>query len=334
MRRAALHADSGPAVGLGHVTRCRALAAALAETNVEAVFLPEDAGAPPDARGLAAAVRDGTGVLVVDSYRLDLAELDGLIRERDVKLVYFDDTLDRRLPVDMAVNGSPAAPATARERRLSDAAGRTRYLLGPDYQIIRADLRRPVRDGGTARHVLILVGGGDSRGLAGTLAAAVGDWLAARHPEAVATLVLGPLHPPTDLAEGANLRVRRAPEDMAAVLSSADVAVTAGGQSVFELAFAGTPMVAFAYDSRQAANLEVLARGGCLVNAGHAADADLAAAILTALDRLLSEPDTRAALGRAAADLCDGQGARRVAAEIGSLFGPAPGRASREEPRP
>ncbi|MGB1547804.1 MAG: GNAT family N-acetyltransferase, partial [Alphaproteobacteria bacterium] len=145
---AVFRVNAGPHVGLGHAQRCLALATTLQGRGWGIRFLDapgtgvgalaEAAGFPAQGIGedeeAIAGAAEGAQILVVDHYKLDLkplAEDPG----RSWLLVAFDDSGKRPLPVDIVINGSPAAGAIS-----YSALGAKRPLAGATYQILRKDL--------------------------------------------------------------------------------------------------------------------------------------------------------------------------------------------------
>ena len=151
-RGVAFVTHGGPGVGLGHVRRCLALAAAWSREGARTVFATpiadghaadfvrragiETIAVPWDVApgGLfAELLARGVAIAVVDSYAASSALLVGL---GDVveQVVVVDDLADRPLPADVVVNGGIAAglsPTIAPETRCSCLARATRcWILG------------------------------------------------------------------------------------------------------------------------------------------------------------------------------------------------------------
>ena len=174
-RGVAFVTHGGPGVGLGHVRRCLALAAAWSREGARTVFATpiadghtadfvrragfETIAVPWDvAPGELSAelLARGVAIAVVDSYAASSALLVGL---GDVveQVVVVDDLADRPLPADVVVNGGIAAAALPYDR-----SGDTLFLLGPRYALldsrfaeIRAREPRP-----QVGRVLVALGGG------------------------------------------------------------------------------------------------------------------------------------------------------------------------------
>lgn len=317
----ALHPDAGPQVGLGHAMRCCNLAVALRQQEMIPVIintagpiltrlltqlaLPELRCDPSPAALVQATRRVGARLLVADSYRLDRLDLRRVAG--DVKLAWFDDHGHGPWAADVIINGSPAAAALPYHLPAPILG-----LLGPAYQVVRPSLTARTRDG-VVRRLLVTYGGADPH--------RVGPWLAGLLPADLdCDFVVGPFaDTPPDLP--AAIRLHKAPEDMAALIDGADLALSSGGQTLFELAAAQVPTIAFGLGEDQRPNLEAFDRAQAIAFAGWAADrAGTGARIRELVTSLRQDADRRAALAANAHALIDGQGGQRVAAALRSLF--------------
>jgi len=327
----ALHVDGGPGVGLGHVSRGLGLAAALGERDCQPIFLIAEGSevggylgrldrrvvaCPPTATGLLAACGEvGAVALVIDSYRVGDADLIRL-GASGLLLVCFDDTAERAIVAHLIVNGSPAALSMAYAVREG-----CRYLLGPTYQIVRPEFVPDVaRDhAGLAANVLVTVGGDDVLGILRDLVAFFGSFWSAPSPGSHVDVVVGPFVRRLDHWDvPAGVRLHHAPPDMRALMIDADVAVSAGGQTLYELARCGTPTVGLCVADDQAPNLETLARMGAIEYVGRARTPGWIDRLAAALETLRHDASRRARMARTASHLINGQGAARVADEIGA----------------
>lgn len=319
MRRAAVWADSGPGVGLGHVVRCCAVASALQNLGVEVSFLtPACEGARfASDRGVAAAqaswiagiADEGFGLAIVDSYRVERSQTDHL-RHSGVFVVAFDDSADDRLPADMIVNGAPGA-----EPSLYDRHEGTTYLLGPEYFPLRAPFA-----GGPAKEipeiverVVVTVGGEDVHGLLlSFMKIAVEVWAGAS-----VVGVVGGGSAPYEGVLPPRCEVRRAPGDYPELVRRADVIVCGGGQSLIEAAAVGTPAAAVLLgDDQQRQRAAVIAAGAAVDGGEWRLDADARSARLREALETLRPADTRARMSARGRALVDGVGAQRIAKAI------------------
>jgi spore coat polysaccharide biosynthesis predicted glycosyltransferase SpsG len=327
----ALYADGGPAAGLGHVRRALALAAALAPWADCRLLLSGDAevvaqlvqlaGVPclpvSGERGstLTAVRALGASGLVVDSYEVSTRELEAVL-ERVRLLVVMDDTGRFPVPGHLVVN--PALGVVPPE-----GGERTRYLLGPRFAPLAREFAEPPgrswRE--SVERILLVLGGATSASLMAALARVVRRAL----PEATLDVIVGPAGdvPAAVTAALAGLGgviLHAAPESIRALMLDADLAVTAGGVTLLELAATSTPSVGVSVVSNQQANLAGLARSGALLLAGGAGDPGLPDALEAALTSLTADAGRRRALGERARQLVDGRGAARVAEAMRELL--------------
>lgn len=316
----AIHADAGPGVGLGHVTRCTGLALALRRQGMIPVMLnAAGLSLTPHYSALALAeircdidvsalhdamMRVGAAALVADSYRLDREALRRAVA--GTKLVWFDDTATQPLLADMVVNGSPAAAALPYALPAACVG-----LLGADYQVVRPGLVARDRNG-PVRRLLVTYGGADPKH--------VGPRLAEILPDSVAVdFVVGPFADiPTKLPS--HVRVHKAPADLLDLIHQADLALCAGGQTLFELAAAKLPSICMGIGEDQRPNLEMLSRQGAILFGGWADSADFADHLRQALNRGLADESLRQSLAQRAHRLVDGQGADRIALAIKKML--------------
>lgn len=293
---------AGPEVGLGHLARCVAIADAFSDRGITSVLIVRGQAAEHvvtghDVRHLdwiaqgpagVAAMLDASDIAVVDSYEAS-RELLEAVAEAVPLAAYFDDTARLIYPAGLVVNGSPGA----RELPYRAQSGTT-LLLGAAYQPLRRAFwdspANEVREG--LDRVLVMSGGTDAAGVRAELAVALRERL-----------------------PGVTLDIIDAPRTAAEVRESmlrADVAVTASGQTLAELARTGTPAVALCTADNQTAHARAWEAAGSVVLAGFSEDK-------SAIERTaelvagLRPQDIRSRMSRAGRSLLDGLGARRVA---------------------
>lgn len=331
----AVRTDGNPAAGLGHVRRCLALAAALGPSFDVRFFLSgsEDVAGLIRREGfrcdlvsplfqdtLAAVHAAEAAALVIDSYEVTSRHY-GAVRSRLGLLVILDDAGRYPLPAGLVVNPAPGAAEPPGENG-------TRYLLGPRFALLRREFADPVtREIGEQVGRLLLILGGTTRA---SLIAALARIARRTLPAAVLDLVVGPVGDDASRVAGAlsgldGVSVHAAPEGVRSLMLEADLAVTAGGVTVFELAATGTPAVGVELAPNQRPNLAGMAEAGALLVAGRVGDASLDGAVARALGRLAPDVESRRAMSRRGRELVDGRGAERVAEAI---------RARLEERRP
>jgi UDP-2,4-diacetamido-2,4,6-trideoxy-beta-L-altropyranose hydrolase len=261
-------------------------------------------------RTLELAVGWEADVLVIDSYD---APTDRLADTGVRVVAVIDDLGDRPLPVTIVVNGA----AHARDLAYRVRPGTT-MCLGLDYVLLRAEfsleLERKTRP--RIRRALVTVGGADPTLLTSSLM----TWARDALPDAALDVLVGPFW--TQEARAAAVRAAQEchnvvlhedPEEIRALMLSCDLALTGGGQTVYELAATATPAIAIRLFENQTGSLEAMSRRDALLWPGDASDTGLGRRVVDALKSLDADPARRSALGTRARSLVDGRGASRVA---------------------
>jgi UDP-2,4-diacetamido-2,4,6-trideoxy-beta-L-altropyranose hydrolase len=334
----AVRTTAGKGIGFGHLRRCVTLAdsvrAAAPGAAVEfwidgppgAVAACERTGfvARSVAAGAAGTLEllrrsPAPSILVVDDYGVDERSF-ATWRPRAGALVVVDDLADRVLDADMVINGGPSA----RQLVYRTAAG-CQMLLGPEYALLRSTFRdwpaRPVA--ARVSRVLVTLGGADPSGFTEPVVRAVRRALFA----ASIDVIVGPLFGPTpglDALAVGDVHLHRGIDDPAGLMAEAELAVSGGGQTLYELAATGLPTVAICLASNQEGNLSALALVPTLVRAPvpDAAASDDWSGVTHAVGALASDHELRHRMSEAGRKLFDGRGADRVAARILGLARP------------
>jgi spore coat polysaccharide biosynthesis predicted glycosyltransferase SpsG len=333
---------AGPRIGFGHLVRAARLSDALrGETWISL------RGARRQELGARGLRQVGDAVGVLDTLRPDALVLDTPIahdaarwlsaaRRRGIAVISMHDAGIAPVASDLAVDGSVAA--------CGPIPGARRTLLGPRYAVIdrRAAFVRTTN--ATAnRTILIALGGGPRRGVSRRLASAI----AARLPDArilVAGGFVSAVRPVSQSNGNPQTPIRNpqstirnvlwlGPQDgLASLLAETDVAVVAGGLTLYESGAAQVPTVGVAVVPAQVPAIRAFAAAGASVDPrvtlqGTGIDRRGVDRVASAVEQLVQDSARRAALGRAGRRLIDGGGAERVATAVGRLLARS-GRAS------
>ncbi|MCP1241726.1 UDP-2,4-diacetamido-2,4,6-trideoxy-beta-L-altropyranose hydrolase [Acetobacter lambici] len=333
--------DASTVIGVGHVMRCKALAEALVERGVGAVFVvahPAEvvhrllhgtgfdvlvlparvvAGSVEDAACVGAIARErAVRALVLDGYQFTP---DYMVQLRaSGPLAVLDDMATQpALPCDLIINSAPHAfdLPYATLTQGADTA------LGPAFSLIRKEIRDQIARGSVClsqrSSVLVTFGGSDPLALTLPL---VRGLLPVLPPQVVVDVLVGPavagvaqlMADLQALGAGARLRTYHAPPQLAPIMARAGLAITAGGGTVGELVALGVPVVvAVVVDNQEGAAsaegdnpaIDMRQPGSvtCLVHAA---------------GRLWADAPARDAMARAGQAVVDGQGALRVADKV------------------
>jgi UDP-2,4-diacetamido-2,4,6-trideoxy-beta-L-altropyranose hydrolase len=339
-------ADAGPVVGGGHVMRCLTLARALAEAGAECAFVESRAaiqvlrrfGWPgqtllavanaEDLGGLVGYASEFAGlfeadVVVVDHYGAGRAE-EGVLRgPARRRIVVLDDLADRKHDCELLID-----PGYGRRREDYSPFvwAMSKVLSGPDYALVRPEFaaararaisRRAKHE--PAKRGLVSLGLTDLGGITARVTKALTSELEEVRLDVVVGRGVPSLDALAALAEtDRRVRLHVDSSEMATLMADADLAVGAGGSSVWERAVVGLPSVSVILADNQAEVSHRLARDGAQLTVD-AREPRFEAALLDAWRRLTQDADLRRALALRASELCDGRGAERAAAAILAL---------------
>ncbi|MBN2473903.1 MAG: UDP-2,4-diacetamido-2,4,6-trideoxy-beta-L-altropyranose hydrolase [Pirellulales bacterium] len=350
-------ADANRRIGTGHLMRCLALAHAWQAAGGRAVFVSccpvkslrdriEHSGADlidlespwPDPRDPAVTcdlLTDGQAAagtsraarpwVVLDGYHLD-ADYQRRIRTVGGRLLVIDDMGHLpRYHADLLLNQNPSAEHID---YLCDPE--PIWLSGPRYALLRPEFQQRNACGPeppkTARKLLVAAGGADPENVTSTLMRALGKMDV---PGLQARVVVGAANPHGDALHaqlpGAAGRIRLLVDvpDLSALMAWADVAVSAAGGTVWELARMQVPAAVFVLADNQERIARRLADADVVTGLGRF-DQLTPQQVAQKLTALCRDPIRRASQIEAGRRLVDGQGAWRVAAVIRAWDGPLP----------
>ncbi len=328
--------DCGPRIGGGHVMRCLTLARALMAKGAAVAFAANPPAqsvltafgpreltvysvsddlqeAVPQAAAFAEAFR--ADWVLLDHYRLSIEQEVGLREPR--RMAVLDDLADRPRPADLVVNPGygvlPGNYAGLVPRGAVVMAGPEFALVRPEFSACRDQTLERRREGGHLRHVLISLGLTDVEGITARVVRALKPHL----DGLILDVVLGDQAPSlVTLREEAKtdcaLRLHVDSHAMAELMSQADLAVGAGGSSVWERATLGLPTVTVVLADNQRPMAQAMAQVGLTLMVDATA-ADFEAQLVGAVKRLVDDAALRRWLFEAPCHACDGKGAERVA---------------------
>ena len=257
----------------------------------------------------------GANVVVVDSYKTESDYLLGL-RKAGLYVVVLDDLALFEFPNQLVINAS----AFASRLPYISSSGDTRFLLGTEYALLSPEFWNvPVRNTHEdVKRVLVTVGGEDQNNLMPRLL----DLLQDLPGEFDVTVIVGPFFRNraqiNSAVDNSRRRVRLVEfgHSIRDVMLESDIAISAGGQTLYELAATGTPTVAIQVADNQNNNLQGLADRGVLRLGGRVGDSDVTKVIRRELLEMIQSVRVRKELSAAGQRIVDGQGAPRVAEEI------------------
>jgi UDP-2,4-diacetamido-2,4,6-trideoxy-beta-L-altropyranose hydrolase len=332
-----IRADASIAMGTGHVMRCLALAQACQDAGGSAIFAAAEItraaeervcaegirvgrvtappGSPEDAIQLVQlAHREQTDWVVVDGYQFG-AEYQQSLKRAGLKILFLDDYGHaQHYYADLVLNQNPYAA----EGLYSERERYTTLLLGSRFAMLRREFasRREWQRKITpvARKVLVTLGGSDPDNVT-TLIIESLCLVGVAGLETI--IVLGGSNPNGQSVERAaclfpgKLQVLKDVSNMAELMAWAELAVSAGGGTCYELALLQVPMFLITMAKNQEATCRVLGQCHAAIDAGwfHLLNRNR---LSESLGDVIVDQEYRRGLLVTARKLVDGDGSRRV----------------------
>lgn len=336
-----VRADASTNIGSGHVMRCLALAQAWQDHGGEVLFvmaegteamaarleeermsinpLKASVNSSEDAlRTLALAEEREVDWLVVDGYRFD-ADYQYRLKKASGKLLVLDDFGQASFYwADLILNQNAHANTHFYSRRLPT----TGLLLGLDYALLRREFYSrswQFRDREQPpRRLLITFGGGDPHNLTERVLTSL---LGIDDLGLEVITVLGANNPHRYALEalirqtGLRVCLKIGVNDMSELFIWADLAISGGGSTLWELAYMGVPALVLTLAENQEPSSQLLDRLGSIQCLGHP-DLLTDAQIASAITGICRDPQRLHYMERCGRQLVDGKGAQRVVQQM------------------
>ena len=338
-----IRTDGNPQIGAGHIMRCLSIAAALKDRGKVTIFITadEESASLISSRGFATLTlktnwnqmeeeldtllpilkEKQINKIIIDSYYVTQKYMEA-VKEHS-QIIYLDDMGMEAYPVDVLINYNIYANTILYEELYSNQKRKLpQLLLGGKYVPLRAEfstldskVRRVVRD------VLITTGGGDLYNAAGAILNAmeanIASFMGMRFH-----VVSGAYNPNTPglkvlEKENSNIKVYENVRHMADLMKKCDVAITAAGSTLYELAALGIPTICFYFAENQKRGAESFGEK-LAINCGNFAQEqdDVTEKIVNALKQYATSYEERSAACDLLTQTLDGDGASRIAEQL------------------
>lgn len=337
-------ADASAASGTGHFMRVLALAQAWSERGGRVRWLiasaPDPLIARIEAEGMGidrlgdpaasakdasilrrALTRHSSAMAVVDGDRFDHAYLEALGEAGDRVLFVDDMGALPRYPIGYVLNQNLHA-----DRRAYPADAECRFLLGTRYVLLRREFSPdpPLRTISlTVRHVLVTFGGADPTGMTQRTLEALMRLPRALRSGISVRVIVGAANRDADRLETAvaapgldvKATVFRDVADMPAHMSWADLAITSGGSTVWELARMGCPALVVETVPAEERLVSSLANADLFGRLGSVSELN-AETMADEIAAKIKDAAWRRQMSARGMSLVDGRGAQRVVAAL------------------
>ena len=257
--------------------------------------------------------------LLVDSYYVTERYLRKL--SEYVKLIYIDDIDKFKYPVDTLINYNAYFNIFNYDQMYKGT--KTKLILGPRYAPLRSEFRvinKIVNE--KVENLLITTGGSDTYGIAEHLIETVIKNEGLRHLSI--HIIVGRysmIDETIDLKMYPNICVHKSVQSISNLMKQCDIAVTAGGSTMYELCACGVPSVSFSFADNQVFGTEALDNMGLIPYSGDVRNGmyQCKAKIADNIQYYINNCEVRKQKSQAMQSLVDGFGVDRIVRDVFGL---------------
>ncbi|MEP9411505.1 MAG: UDP-2,4-diacetamido-2,4,6-trideoxy-beta-L-altropyranose hydrolase [Candidatus Brocadia sp.] len=335
-------ADASVDIGTGHIYRCLTLAEAVKNRGADILFicreekgslidfvkkkgyyvypLPAGIDFNKDLR-LSIEILKGQKKmpdwLVVDHYGIDI-KWESLMRPLVKKIMVIDDLADRKHDCDILLDQNYNKNSSRYNGLIPENCIQ---ILGPEYALVRPQFREArenlKKESGEVKRILVFMGGADPTNETGKALKAA---KLLNSDNIAVDVVIGVLNPFKNkiinmAKQMPNTTCYFNVNNMAELMSSADISIGASGSSTWERCCVGLPSIVMVLADNQKEIAQELERQDVAVNLGwheNVTEMD----IRDAVQNLLADSDKRRSMGLKGKMMVDGNGALRVVEKI------------------
>lgn len=333
-----IRCDASVSIGTGHVMRCIALAQALKKLDMTITFLSQSLSKSLKERmvkegfSLVELTQCAQGddldieqtktfcqtnnpqILILDGYNFDL-EYQMQLNALPSKMLLIDDSDgSRKICADFILNQN--IWATTNLYQLS--AFESNLLLGPRFALFRQEFCHRIKSrqiSPTVQNILVTPGGSDPSNIIPTVVEALKNL---NSQQLKIRLLLGSMNQRKEEIKAATkhfpcqLELFDHIDSMPNFMEWADLAISGGGFTTFELALMGTPSLFFIESKYQEPNVNEFEKKQLARSLGHSKNCT-ASSISKAINEIMTDHAIRTHFSTSCKLLFDGEGASRVA---------------------
>ncbi len=331
--KAVIYANGSSTIGLGHIMRTLTIAKELKKKGILVEYITDRSD-----KNAVKLVKDGgfniihvanilDYLLSFKSLIYDLAIIDDYnIEEHDInkfyniagKIVYIDDLVKfKEYNMDLLIN-------TSIEALNIEYKGKTKKLLGPKYALLRDEFKQikyklPKPN---VERIMITLGGGDENNFTKYIL----DLLLNNYNDIEYEVVLGNSYKYKDFMiqnyKDKNINFHINTNNMAEIMLNCDLAISAGGNTLYELCACGTPTIAAIIADNQIKFVQGVSRE-TEIDYLDLIDKDLLIEkynFINIVEKNIENYSHRIKTSKQMLSLVDGQGSKRIVDEIMKLF--------------
>jgi UDP-2,4-diacetamido-2,4,6-trideoxy-beta-L-altropyranose hydrolase len=343
-----IRADANSVIGTGHIMRCIALAQSWRDHGGKVKFItycsnsflinrivdegfslyqleksyPDSSEEysfdeyTPDSR----CKKNKNNWIVLDGYHFD-SEYQTAAEKTGYKVMIIDDMAHLSIyHADILINQNISA-----KKQIYNVDSNTKLLLGSRYVMLRKEFLQFKKQNsakiGEVKNILVTLGGADTENVTLIVLKAL---IRLVQSDLKIKIVVGPLNPNLQTIKNKirksnkDIEVLTSVKEMPSLISWADVAVSGGGSTCWELAFYGLPFLVVVLAKNQMDIAAGLSAAGAAINLGWHRELK-EDYILKRIKNLIEDLDMRYFLSQNSRNLIDGQGAERIIKEMVKL---------------
>lgn len=285
--------EGGENKGFGHVARCSSIYQAFEQFNIRPKFIINgDESVESVLNGIEFEIFDwlndlsvisNSNIVIVDSYLANLEIFNNIVKTSDLT-VYIDDNNRLEYPKGIIVNGTLDTSNMNYSKR-----DNVKYLIGKDFIPLRRDFwhipKLKIND--SIENILIMMGGNDLRNLTPGILNVLNN----NFPDINKKIIISDSF--DNVFDIENLKNKStelfyAPNsnEIIEIMSSVDLAISASGQTLYELACIGVPTISIGIIDNQKNNIQNWIKQGFIEYAGCWNDKNLLNNILEKIEYL------------------------------------------------
>lgn len=335
-----IRADANNEIGMGHIMRCLSIAIALEKCNKEVCFILADENASTllESKGQRYKIlysaydelyreldifqmlilKERPEFLIIDSYYVTANYLEKL--RECTNTVYIDDKYLFPYPVDMLINYNIYGEMLPYGENAEES--NLKLLLGVSYVPLRAQFEGVAYSvKKQVQNVLITTGGSNKYNLTGKILKELllQEEMRNCHYHIVSGIFDEYLPMLQKLAEvNSNIHIHQNVDNMAELMQKCDIAITAGGSTMYELCAVGVPIICFSFVDNQERIVESFVQRGLVCYGGNYLQErdNLFGNVAQNVLFLTRNKEKRMYYSNKERQLIDGKGAERIAQKL------------------
>jgi len=337
MENVAFRVDGGPDIGMGHVMRCLALADEFSKdyniffiTKLEKSVIDKlkttsyywvpinvDINYSEEIKSVKKILKENKiNIFIGDTYHSHIShDIDEnyLLEIKKIvdKTVLISPKVSLKVLSDFVINGN----TFAKELKYDTSNDDTKFLLGPEYALLRKDFQNlPDKDTNEkVKNIIITMGGSDPLNSTPKALKAIDK---INNEDIHVDVVIGPaVYDQTNILKvidriEVEISLLFNPTNISKLMQKADLAISAGGGTLYELAATGTPAIVLLQAENQIPVAHSMEKEGTITVLGFGNQVEQEK-LVESIKELMNDSERRAKMSRRGKKLIDGLGAKR-----------------------